>query len=460
MRFGIEYHNRLNQVPVTQVNYMRPPISSTFIVIAIITIATHSHHTQAQEPASAAAATQAGDKDKIQVGPNDWPWWRGPNGNGVAATNQKPPVKWSDSENILWKVALPGRGHASPTIMGDQVFIPTADHAKGEQIVLCFDRNTGKLNWKTTVHRGGLMKGNRKASQASPTIACDGQRLFVNFLNKGAAHTTALTREGKIIWQQKICKYIVHQGLGSSPLPYKHLVIVSADNKSGGAIAAFHRTTGELAWRVSRPKKPNYPSPTVVQAAGKQQLVFMGCDLVSSFNPITGKQLWQFDGSTTECVSTTVTDGTHIFTSGGYPKNHVAAMRADGSGKVVWQNSERVYVPSMLVRNDYLFAVTDPGSAICWKSDTGERGWKKRLGGGFTASPILVGDKIYAVNEKGDCYIFNANPKAFELIAKNKLGNEVLATPAICGSRIYMRVAHKTNTGRTEMLYCIANAAK
>lgn len=391
----------------------------------------------------------------IKVGENDWPWWRGPNSDGVADSDQKPPTEWSDTKHIVWQAPIPGRGHASPIIVGDDVLLPTADQERGVQVILCFDRKTGERKWESVVHKGGIMKGNRKASQASCTIACDGQRLYVNFLNGGAVHTTALTRQGKKLWQRKVSDYVVHQGYGSSPALHKHLVIVSADNKGGGAIAAFHRVTGEPAWRIDRPKEPNYASPTIVRVDGKDQLIFIGCDLVTSINPLTGEKYWEFKGATTECVTTTVTDGTHIYTTGGYPKNHVAAVRADGSGKTTWSNGERVYVPSMLFHDGYLYAVGDPGSAFCWKADTGELAWKQRLGGGFTASPVLVGSHIYAVNERGQCFVYKADPKGFELVATNRLGDEVLATPAICGGRIYMRVAHQRGGERKEVLYCI-----
>ena len=180
-----------------------------------------------------------------------------------------------------------------------------------------------------------------------------------------------------------------------------------------------------------------------------------GCDLVTSLDPLTGKKLWEIPGATTECVTTTVTDGIHVYTSGGYPKNHVSAVRADGSGKIAWRNNIRVYVPSMIVRDGYLYGIADAGIAYCWKSDTGEEKWKGRLGGTFSASLTLAGDHLYAANEAGECFVFEANPKGFNLIAKNQLGAEIFATPVICGDRIYQRVAHRDGSNRQEMLYCI-----
>ena len=398
----------------------------------------------------------AADSEKIDVAKTDWPWWRGPNRDGLADPKQKPPTEWNASKNVLWKAELPGRGHGSATVVGNQVFIATADKTDGVQAVHCFDRKTGKPLWKTVVHKGGLSKkGNRKASQASTTIACDGKRLFVNFLNNKAIYTTALSRDGKRLWQKKITDYTVHQGYGSSPAIYGPLVIVSADNKGGGAIAGLNRKTGDVVWNHDRPKTPNYASPIILKAAGKEQLVFTGCKLVSSYDPLSGKKLWEIPGATTECVTSTVTDGKVVFSSGGYPKNHVAAVAADGSGKVVWEKPVRVYVPSMLVKDGYLYAVTDRGVAMCWEAATGKEMWKQRLGGTFSASPVLVGETMYAVNERGTTFVFNATPKGYKLIAKNQLGSNVLATPTICGGRIYMRVAEQKGGKRQEMLYCI-----
>src|SRR5262249_24874877 len=147
------------------------------------------------------------------------------------------------------------------------------------------------------------------------------------------------------------------QGYGSSPAVYESLVIVSADNKGGGAVAGLDRATGRVVWKQSRPKFPNYASPVILKANGKDQLVLTGCSRVRGFGPATGRRLWETKGATTECVTSPVTDGALVFTSGGYPKNHVSAVRADGSNKVAWENGTRIYVPSMLLHEGYLYGV-------------------------------------------------------------------------------------------------------
>ena len=404
----------------------------------------------------AAAPGQNATTESIDVSAADWPWWRGPTRDGVAAADQSPPLKWSETENVLWKVALPGRGHGSPTVVGDRVFLATADVAQGVQSVLCVDRRTGKLDWQTPVHRGQLeTKGNGKSSQASSTVACDGHRLYINFLNGGAVVTTALTLTGEIVWQTKISDFVMHQGFGSSPALYQSLVIVSSDNKGAGAVAALERSTGKVVWKVDRPAQPNYTSPILFHVAGKDQLLMTGCDRVTSLDPATGKTIWEVPGSTTECVTSTVTDGRRIFTSGGYPKNHLAAVSADGSGRIEWELPARVYVPSLIVREGYLYGVLDAGIATCWESSTGKELWKHRLGGTFSASPVLVGDRLFASDEAGKTSIFRADPRGFELLGENQLGDEAFASPTICGSRIYLRVATSLGGIRQEWLYCL-----
>jgi outer membrane protein assembly factor BamB len=183
-------------------------------------------------------------------------------------------------------------------------------------------------------------------------------------------------------------------------------------------------------------------------------MVVAGCNLISSFDPQTGKKLWEIDGSTEECVISMATDGERVFASGGYPRNHTVAVLADGSGKVAWQNASRIYVPSPIVKDGHLYGVMDAGFAVCWKSDTGEELWKARLGGDFFASPVMVGNRVFASNVAGKTFVFDAAPPGFHSVSENQLGDEAYASPAICGDRIYLRVAKNGGT-RQEFLYCI-----
>ena len=398
--------------------------------------------------------------ERPSLSKNDWPWWRGHRQDGIATPDQQAPLRWSQTENVRWRLPIKGRGHGSPTVFGNQVLLATADSIKQEQAVLSVNRETGQVNWETVVHSGGFAnksrnKLNNKASLASSSVATDGKKLFVNFMNANALWTTALNMKGQIVWQKRISDYVLHQGYGASPAIFGALVVVSADNKSGGVVAGLDRETGEVVWQRDRPSKPNYASPVILKAAGRDQLILSGCDLVTSLDPLTGKQLWEIEGATTECVTSAVTDGEHVFTSGGYPTNHVSAVRADGSGEIAWQNGNRVYVPSMLQRGGYLYATLDAGIAVCFRCSDGKEMWKSRLGGTFSSSPVMVGEVIYAANEEGQTFLFKASPDSFQKVAENRLGDSVFATPAICGGRIYTRVANFEDDVRQEYLYCL-----
>ena len=398
--------------------------------------------------------------DESGVAKTDWPWWRGPDRNGIARQDQTPPTTWDGEQHVLWKQPVPGRGHGSPTIVGDRVFLATADEEREIQSVLCYDRETGELRWESDVHEGGFVatgsQGHPRSTKASSTVASDGQRLFINFFNHDAVFTTALSLEGEILWQQKVTDYVMHQGYGSSPAVYGPLVIVSADNKGGGAVTAFDRATGELVWTVKRRELPNYASPIILNIDGKDQLVISGHDVVTSIDPLSGELNWEVEGATTECVTSVVTDGKRIVTSGGYPSKHISVIRADGSGEVIWRNNTEVYVPSLLAHDGYIYGVTDSGNAFCQSFESDTPLWEHRFRGKFSASPILVNNNIYAISDKGTTFIFKANPTAFELVAENSIpAKDVQATPAICDNRIYMRIAQEQDGVRQEMLYCI-----
>jgi outer membrane protein assembly factor BamB len=387
----------------------------------------------------------------------DWPQWRGPTGDGQADPSQKVPTEWSETKNILWRVPIPGRGHSSPIVAGGRIYLTTADTAKEEQRVLCLDRANGKMVWDTVVHRGKLDRaGHAHTSQASATAAWDGERLYVNFLNDQAIYTTALDAAGKVVWQRRVGDFHTHMGFGSSPVLHEATVLVSADHKRGGRLAGLNKQTGEVVWQHDRPKLPNYASPAVLNVAGKTQMVIAGCRLVSSFDPTSGRKLWEIEGSTEETVVTAVTDGHRVFVGGGYPNNHVVAVEADGTGQIAWQHGMRLYVPSLLVREGHVYAVNDSGQALCWKSDTGDQVWKEKVDREFYASPVMVGSRIYATSLAGRTSVFDATPAGFKLIAQNQLGDEALASAAICGNRIYLRGA-KDEASRQEYLWCIGN---
>lgn len=388
----------------------------------------------------------------------DWPVWRGPNLNGVADPGQKVPVSWDETEHVLWKAEVPGRGHSSPIIVGDRLLLTSADESAQVQSVLCFDRRDGRMLWQTEISRGGFPEQiHRKNTHATPTLGWSGERLFVLFNNHDRVQLTALTIEGEQLWQIDAGGYNPDRykyGFASSPLLYESLVIVASEYERGW-LAAFDQRTGREVWRVPRPDNVSYSSPIVATLGGRDQMLLSGNDQVTAFDPLSGQQLWAAQACTKATCGTLVWENGLVFVSGGFPDRETAAVRADGSGDVVWRNTERCYEQSLLVHNGYLYAFTDNGIAFCWRAADGEEMWRQRLSGPVSASPILAGGNIYASNERGTTFVFRANPDEFQLVAENQLGDEAFASPTICGNRIYLRVAHHRGDDRVEMLYCI-----
>ena len=398
------------------------------------------------------------------VSAGDWTQWRGPNGNGIAE-GAAPPVKWSSSQNVVWKTPVPGRGHSSPTIVGNRIYMATSDERQQIQSVVAFERNSGKQVWQTTVHRGQFPRRiHNKNTHATSTVACDGERLFIVFFNQQSIQMTALDLNGKELWQETIGAFnpkAYQYGYAASPTIYKDLVLISADvDRPGGVIAGLNRKSGKVQWKIRRAAKLSWSSPIVANISGRDQLLISGCDKVTSFNPSNGRELWSVAATTMATCGTMVWEGDLVFASGGYPKAETVCIRADGSGRIVWKNRQKCYEQSMLAHNGYVYAVDDRGIAVCWKGSDGSEMWKSRLSGPVSASPILAGGNIYASNERGVMFVIKANPRKFELVAQNQLGNSSFASPTICDGRMYLRVGAGGRGNYQETLYCIGQGGK
>jgi len=394
----------------------------------------------------------------------DWPWWRGPNFNGVAEAGQEVPIEWSDTKNVVWKAAVPGRGHSTPIVVGNRVFLQTADESNRSQSVLCYDRRTGKRLWSKELNRGNLQKKiNPKNSYATSTIACDRGRLFVLFGNNDSVEATALDLEGKVVWSTTAAPFIeikYPNGYAASPVLYGNTVIIAVDCESGGTLLALDRDTGKRVWQTSRVGKTNYGSPIVGHVAGRDQLLIGGLDMVASYNPTNGKALWDAPAIAMQTSGTPVWEGNMVFAAGGYPSGSVAGIVADGSARIAWKNTQRIHEQSLLVHQGHVYAINDTGIALCWETRSGREVWKHRLKAPISASPTLVGDKIFLSNEAGTTWVYRATPKGYQQLARNQLGSIVYASPTICGGQIFLRVADTIAEKRVETLYCIAAKAK
>jgi outer membrane protein assembly factor BamB len=393
--------------------------------------------------------TAADELPDVKPAATDWPWWRGPDRNNVARP-QSVPFRWDAPESIQWKVPVPGRGFASPVTWGQRLYLLTADEDAKIYSLLAYDRQSGERLWTTELHRGGFMKDiHSQCSHASATPACDSERVFSVLIHDRALWVSANGHDGKTLWQTNVAPYDAIYGFGSSPVIYGSLVIVAGDNdQTGSFLAALHRGTGRIVWRIKRPLIDTYATPIVLRVAGRDQLLLGGCGFLGSYDPNTGDLLWRCDGPTAETTANTaVADGERVYVAGGYPKPYaLMAVRADGSGDVtathkVWSLDKAMpYVPSPLYHDGLLYIADDYGIATCLDAPTGKKIWQKRLGGDFTSSPLICGDRLFVINESGTVFALSTGQKS-ELLATSELNDQVMATPIICGGYVYIRTA-------------------
>lgn len=401
-------------------------------------------------------AEEADDQSKLHA--DDWAMWRGSQSDGVAS-GPEIPASWTDRENVAWKIRLPGRGHSSPTVVGERICLETADEQAKSQSILCLDRRDGKVVWQKDLFRGNLETAmHAENTQATSTIASDGERLYALFLNDRKIWATCLDLDGTVIWQTEVGNFASKFGYSASPILYRSLLLLAADHEQGGYIAALHRGSGKIIWRKSRPARSSYASPRVVNLGGRDQMVLCGCGIVASYDPRTGDQIWSTTGTAEAAVGSPVVDEDLVFASGGYPEQETIGLKPDGT--VAWRNNVKSYVPSLLAYAGCVYLVSDDGIARCYEAATGREKWKHRVGGNFRVSPIVSGNRIYATDMSGTTTVFAANPEKFELIAKNHLGTEAFASPAVSRGELFLRIADNSSGSRQEWLYCISQVGK
>lgn len=391
----------------------------------------------------------------------DWPWWRGPSRNGIAAKGSVPTIL-SDTDNLVWKTAVPGRGHSSPIVVKDRVFLTTANVAEQTQSVIAFGRSSGQSIWQKEVNKGGFpAKNHAKNTEATPTIASDGERIFATFYHHDQVAAICLDFDGNIVWKKFVCRFrprTYEYGYAPSPVIYQGTVIISAEYDGESSITALDRKSGDQVWRAPRTTMITFSTVAIAHVAGKDQMLISGAQKVSSYDPANGKALWSVDGTTFATCGTMVWDGDIVFASGGFPKKETIAVKADGSGSVLWTNSQKCYEQSMLAFEGFLYALDDNGVMFCWRGTDGKEMWKKRLTGPVSASPVMANGLIYWANELGTLYVFRPNPDHFDLVAENTVGTDSFPSPAICGGQIFLRVGNGSGAERQEWLYCFANA--
>lgn len=385
-----------------------------------------------------------------------WAQWRG--GTNGVAPDSPIPTTWNDGSNVRWQANVAGRGHSSPIVVGDLVVLGTATEQPSEQRVVAFDRKDGHERWSTVVHSGSLPNRralHEKATNANSTLASDGKALVTAHLNGGHIWVTALDLAGKRLWQTDIGAFDSKFGYAPSPIIYKSLVIVAADNRGGGYLVGIDIQSGKIAWRRSRGNDSSYSSPALVTLGGKDQVVITGANQMVSYAPATGETIWETDCISEATCGTVTATADRVFGSGGYPAKETVCL--DASGKKLWSNRTKIYEPSMVTDGENLFAISDGGICYCWSVEDGALRWKQRLGGAFSGSPVICNGNVYVADLSGNSYVIKASGEGYELVSKNKLGDDCYASPAIAGDALFFRVGVGQGADRSEKLYCIAH---
>lgn len=392
-------------------------------------------------------------KGKLELH-KDWPWWRGPLRNGQSIDSAGPlhldPAKDSD-----WKVPVPGRGHASPIVIGDRVYLLSTNVSEEIQFAIAFDRETGEQVWTSKLNQGGFAKKNHpKNSEATSTLASDGERLFAVLWHHETIWCVGMDLEGQVLWKEKVGPYDpkAHPfGYGPSPIVYGDLVICSYEYDGPSAIVAMDVLTGKEVWRIHRQQETSYSTPMIVPCEGNDYLIMPGGEHVTAYSPKTGEQIWRTPGTTMATCGTAVWHGSNVFASGGFPGGETIAIDIK-TGEVQWRNRQKAYEQSMIVAEGCLYNFTDSGVLYCWDCKTGEELWKKRMEGPISSSAILIGQHIYWANELGKTWIFKANREKYEPVAEFQIGNEAFASPAFANGQLFIRSAEGYGDDRQEFL--------
>jgi outer membrane protein assembly factor BamB len=416
----------------------------------------------------------------------NWPQWRGPAGQAIS-TDSRVPLEWSATDNVLWKTPIPGRGHSQPIVWGDRVFLTTA--VEGEVVpgaqavkhmdegkeflhpdalgankkhtfkVIALDADSGRVRWERTAWEGTPYDDrHKKSSYAAPTPVTDGRRVFAYFGTEGLY---AYDFDGTLAWKAMPGKVAtLGMAVGTSPVLSGDLVILQCDEDGGKAsfIVAYDKKTGKEAWRQSRPVQVSWSTPVLVNARApkRTELVTTGNEWVIAYDPATGSELWRTKGVAANAIPTAVTGDDLVIVSAGYPDKVAMAIRPGGSGditgtdRILWKYAKgTAYVPSPILFGDYVYLVTDKGLVTCLDARTGElkyEGARVPVPATFVSSPVAIDGRLVWVSEEGDAFVIKPGPR-HEVLRTNALGEAVFASPAIAQGRLFLRGAQN--------LYCI-----
>lgn len=396
----------------------------------------------------------------------NWPCWRGPRGDG-SSIDQHVPLKWNGEtgENVVWKVALPGKGHASPIIWENRIFVVSCDEEARERRLICLDGANGKPLWSKVVLKSLLETKHNLNSYASSTPATDGELVYVAFLEVdgktiparnvgtprpvtvGVINVAAYDFEGNRKWLVKPGEFVSVHGFCSSPVIHGDLLIVNGDHDGKSYIAGLDRNTGKTVWKVPRKYETrSYVTPLIRDVAGKTQMFVPGSRRLACLNPADGSEYWHVDSPDLpeQYVASPCFDGNNFFMAAGFPTHHVMAVRPNGEGDVtdshvLWHSKDvSCYVPSPVLAGNALFVADDRGTASAFDTKSGEKIWKERMGRHYSASLIAARGHVFFVADDGITKLVKAGSKP-EVVAENPLGEFTFASPAIANGRLFIR---------------------
>ncbi|MCA9266922.1 MAG: PQQ-binding-like beta-propeller repeat protein [Planctomycetales bacterium] len=358
----------------------------------------------------------------------NWPRFGGPLGD-FHTSDTALPTEW-DAGKIVWRTSLGGFGQSSPVIWNDQIFLTTSEQAADGKVarqVMCVNRKDGKIAWKTEVAVGGGETIHKMNSFATGTCATDGQRV-VAYFGPGGLH--CLDMQGKIQWSLDLVKPTGPFGFGASPIILGDMVIQNCDAEGPSSLIAVNKNTGETIWRTARKDMPKggWSTPILIDAGQRKELILNGEFGVHGYNPETGEDLWScqsFNGR-----GTPVPAWTHglLITVNGKPGD-LYAVKPGGSGDVTkthmaWHTARGGArdLPSPVAAGDFCFVVNMAGVGSMYDVASGKELWRERVGGNFSATPLVANGLIYAMDEEGSTLVIRPGAK-LDVVAKNRIGD-------------------------------------
>jgi len=393
------------------------------------------------------------------AGEADWPHWRGPNDDGMARGDA--PLHWSDEEHIAWKASVPGRGHSSPIVWGDRIFLTTAVPADGKEggptslveykfMLLSYDRKSGKLLWQkvartATPHQTAHPQYGSFASNSPIT---DGKYVFAFFGSRGLF---CYTLAGDLVWQKDFTALRMFNSFGEgawTALDGDKLVVV-LDQEGESFLLALDKSSGRELWRTPRQGNTNWSGPYITTVEGRKQVVISASRAVCGYDLETGKEIWSARGLGQNTIPAPVAADGMIFVMSGYRNPNLMAIRLGregdltGTDAIVWQNQRgNSYTPSPVLHDGKLYVLTDTGMLSCFEAKTGKPFYQQaRLPKPYSFKSSLVGanGKLYMASENEDVVVVGMGEK-FEVLATNTLKDQIfISTPAILDNEIYLR---------------------